>query len=1645
MSAPVPPRRPAHRARRPLTGGALVVPLLLAVALAPYWPPAASPAGAQAPSSPTATGTAQAVTPTPGPRPPQNDPAGPPSAYTLSRSDQLFVTKTQQWPDVPGLSVSGSTYTFSPDVSRVSNATPFVDTGVPAGDPSWPLLPVRGRFTDALHEQALVLSQANDCVGPETCTYTLLLGQAAGGTTGVPVWLRRVQGAGGGSPVAVAAGDLDGRISAQGFPNDEVAVASLNPDGTLRVDVVDYNVAPGDAVDTAPAVALPAVGTPATGPGSLGVAVGDFDSDGQNEIAVLWQGAGCAVAAPGCLSVPHLTVLRYTNTGRARSLAALSADVPLPATLLAGSPATDMGFQMVVGDFDGQGTDQLAVSYVVQDATFAVLGFARGDETFTVNRFVAVTDEFTGKAYCPASGCSSGAARLPPQLTSGLFWYDEASGHGLNRRQLAMTALRNWTPGSGGELVLQLYDVGFDASTCVQSQTPQSQPPCPLAVNNLLAQGGINLVSFGDSAGSTVVPTVSLAAGSFQGLILNPSSPAQVPWFVAVGLSGLVGSTSQASATVNYYRIDAGTNPGLYGLTQLFQSDQEPSATAPRLLAYDPAGDSLVLGAPLVFRVGGNYVPSYILQDPPKHLDWIPPQDPSETHGSWLNVDRSDSYNLTVAQTTTEDYSSQTTTGTDWTIGGSVSVNVTASTQEGLGKIANAGGGLDVSTEVGGQYDTNHSSYTQDSSSYSKSFTGATDDDDLIYGAERTWSVYRYPILGRPLKDRQGNLILGPNGQPQYGFYEVTLPGSTAEFGPTGGRNFGDWYQPVHQNGNALSYPPLGGNNLVPLDPGVLGPALPLAGAPPPAQLPQPLLNQGYGVGATGTSIQLAIAGTTGSGNTTSTSGTLSESADIDAGVSGGLYLGVAEVSACADVDVKFNNSNSWSALSTSSSSTTSSNTFTVIQNEAAQANFAYDAATAYYVDPAGVYRAAHAVNLLASTEGGAEWKQYYGGRPDPALNLPNRMVMTYSQVDKANDIPNFNNSDSRQLIRGFFALHPDAALGGGSGPLTAGAPFANPTDGDTVQLQVRVHNYSLDTAATRVPVEFWAVARDASDEHNVGQLTRLGTVTLDSIPPLGWVPANFLWGTTGLAPQGAQLYRIFVIVARNDPSLGAADPWNNVAHAWADRYNDPATVDGTPPGCGLLHCARLTDPFTGKDEILEAGQNKQGFGEVTIFPRSPAPAPLAAAGGAAQASRAPQAATPLRFGSGGLSVTNPSAGAAARTGLNATAGAAAAPTTDSVQEVRVHLAAAAATALGNSFCNDNNNSATLAVYEGDPAQGGELVGMKRVRGLAGSGPAGRWVTLPWTPRTAGRRQLVARLYGAGDDPRASPAQLTADVDVSPAAEPPATLQRLQDVVGVVWLPADLRAALAARVQTANAAVLAGDQPGARAALTALAAQATAAQGSTVSGMSVSRLTGLVDALLAQPAIAAFCLPASAAPAAPAGVPGPTATPAAGALPPCAPGAGAGTVTPTATGTPGTATPTPAGTPATATATTTPAASGTPGTPAAGGTGSPTPPASGSPTPGTGSPTPVRTATPPPTVVPPPLPPPLAPPTVVPPPLAPPTTAPAAPAGPPRASDGQHLGLQPAAVQAAFRATHGDAAEARWAAEHEAELNRPTP
>ena len=263
----------------------------------------------------------------------------------------------------------------------MASSTPYADTGVPAGDPSWPLLPVRGRFTDPLHEQALLLSQANDCAGTGAAAPTR------------SSWARRRPARHAACPLAPA-----GAGPRRGEPGGRRRRRPGRPGRARRASPTTRSSSP-TAAPTAPCRSTCSTTTPPRGrrwrrpprwrcPPSAPRPPGPARSAwgwGTSTRTARTRSPSCG-RAPGAPAAgarrasrcPTSPILRYTNTGRTRSLAVLQADVPLPAALLTGSPAPDMGFQMAVDDFDGQGRDLLAVSYVDQDAALAVLGFARG-------------------------------------------------------------------------------------------------------------------------------------------------------------------------------------------------------------------------------------------------------------------------------------------------------------------------------------------------------------------------------------------------------------------------------------------------------------------------------------------------------------------------------------------------------------------------------------------------------------------------------------------------------------------------------------------------------------------------------------------------------------------------------------------------------------------------------------------------------------------------------------------------------------------------------------------------------------------------------------------------------------------------------------------------------------------------------------------------------------------------------------------------------------------------------------------------------------------------------------------------------------------------------------------------------------------
>lgn len=629
-------------------------------------------------------------------------------------------------------------------------------------------------------------------------------------------------------------------------------------------------------------------------------------------------------------------------------------------------------------------------------------------------------------------------------------------------------------------------------------------------------------------------------------------------------------------ARVAYLRLEGAA------LKEVFSSDQRKTGAVYDVTAYDDRGQSLVLGAPSVLTYSNLARTDMIVQDPPKHADWLCDQKAKTC--AWYNVDRTEAYNVLVSNTTGQTYSSKTHTTSDWDIGGSASVSNKTTIEEGLFGVAKIGGSLEVGGTIARSHSEKGDSYDGNSSSYELKVSQATNDDDLIGGRQQTVYDFRYPILGRTLNDASGKPIPNPGdpSKPLYPFYEIVLPGPTVPIAVGGGRNF-DWYQPLHENGNALSYPQVSGGGVdVSAD---AGPPVNLAGGG--GTIPQPLINTPYFVDRTSTSPDLTIKGATSGGSDTTTSDTLAGSVDVKTSLSAKVQVGVAKGSNETHVDLKFDDSKTTGTQKMADHEVSSAKSFTLTQDEAAISSQAYQAATAYYYAKDGTTKVTHAVDLLASNAGKQFWADHYTGHADPALNLPNRLEMQYDVYNKTYDIPGFWPTVTRQMIRGFFVLHPNDP----KSPLTSGAPLSgDPADGDKVVLAVRVSNYSLDTAAHNVLVRFEAVPVDAANVEVLGPPRLIDTTTVPSIAPRGVQVANITWDTTGFGPgTGGQQYRVFVTV---DPNATIPD----AIHGWQNRFpNYPATVDGTPKG------QRLIDPRTGQPEMLEPGQNKQGFQLVTV------------------------------------------------------------------------------------------------------------------------------------------------------------------------------------------------------------------------------------------------------------------------------------------------------------------------------------------------------------------------------------------------------------------------------------------------------------
>ncbi|RLB68824.1 MAG: hypothetical protein DRH03_09335, partial [Deltaproteobacteria bacterium] len=657
------------------------------------------------------------------------------------------------------------------------------------------------------------------------------------------------------------------------------------------------------------------------------------------------------------------------------------------------------------------------------------------------------------------------------------------------------------------------------------------------------------------SSGSGIIPHFDLAVGNFIGHGSDGKSTSPLEQ-VAVSynyysLEGYNCDSYNNNCTpyVNQQITLVGIDGDLKKTATIWQGEKQeidhhtpPMPTT--IIALDNDGDSYILGNPAHISISDYHSLDYIIQEPPKHIDYLPVT-AGVFDGKWELVNVSvfeDFYTeLKDDQSTTVTTTAKSTSSQS--IGGSASIDVKSTVSENAA-LESAEASVEVKAKISYQYDSSEESWNSQYSSREISFDGQAVWDDFLIGSISQLDIWRYPIIGYQNPDAS---------QPPYSYMEIILPGSNTKIsGP--GKAVADWYQPLHQNGNLLSYPLI--NDDFPRDLGSF--------TLPDGSMVQDTMNErtSYNYGGVAQDLSISWSEKAGSGSKKSHKNTLGESADIKVGVKAKASVGVASDETDVDVDVNFNNTNSWGGAETSSCITSESKGITVAV-PASGSEDGYSFMPAIYVTSGtGTLKVAYAVNPLGSSSGELWWKKQYGNRPDPALNLPNRFMWHEKDSEHLLGYWTFSKKMTRMEMRGFFMRHNEPDKVSGNYELIAGPPV----EGETIRLCARIYNFALNQqhSLADIDVRFESIQLDdGGNEIGVRELVGDTTVSLgylddgsgDSMKE-AWVA----WNTTGKASTNG--YRFYVTI---DPENEIENELHEL-HAVADDAEAvDVDIDGNP------------------------------------------------------------------------------------------------------------------------------------------------------------------------------------------------------------------------------------------------------------------------------------------------------------------------------------------------------------------------------------------------------------------------------------------------------------------------------------------------
>ncbi|NLT36423.1 MAG: S-layer homology domain-containing protein [Gaiellales bacterium] len=909
----------------------------------------------------------------------------------------------------------------------------------------------------------------------------------------------------------IAAGDLDGLLwdydptddIEDSAPRDEVVVAYARPsaDGQLPIALVVLDF--GTASESLPAASAQvfasasgkldatSIGTMAIRPmdNALAMETADFDSDGRDEIAVAY------LSAPGRLTIDvfRLNAVK-DSTGR------VTRSLQLAGTGTADLPAGSSWFanlSSAAGDFDGEGRAELALGTSTFSTDLKVGEQVRvfrfdGSGTLTVGQ-VTVTD-----LVADDMGGQFGAyGRV--QVAAGLFTYDPATGFHLGRRQLAVAYALS------GTATLRTIQYGSELNATL---SPLIQAP-------------------------GFVSSFSLAAGRFQGADGNSTDPS---WSVVLTGWKHLDPVADDAFVAHVYRPARGAAPALTFSSAETTSSAPATGTRLAVVAVDRDGDSLMLGVPVHFTVEDLVTTDYVIQEPPKHAFW------DQNAGQIVNVNRTDDFFIELLSSTGGELSTSHKQSSSYVLGSSEEFTAGGALKSNVNiEILNIGNetALDFSSVWGREASDAASSYNSTYVSVPRGFTARTSRDDLLFYSTQVLDIWRYRIYG--LEAEAG----------VYPFVDFVVPGPMNDLVVKAAGLDKKWYQPVHENGNILSYPQRSNN--LPEDLGSY-------------TLPGGSVYRGLMYGnvieywnGTYGSTSLEWSSASGGGSDRSLSHTLKENSSLKmtAKVSGEV-LG-SGLSASASYALGLSENSSWGDTTTRDSTLTNSVGFR-LQKPPGVSKYAYAFYPSIYATEDGTIKATYAVDPLASDSGEEFWLTEYGQKKDLALNLPSR----FFSDDKAETGYSVETGDNRKKIRGFFVRQFDERTGtyfnANENALRAGEPLT---------LQVRVYNYAVENKGeTAVPagykVRFSYIPFSTLPYGESGSRQTIGEVTINQpLLPQQYTTVSTQW--TPVVPDGvtSQSYRVYVEL----------DPDNMVD----EKYE--------------------TEPLG----VLDPGQNNEGWVQVTV------------------------------------------------------------------------------------------------------------------------------------------------------------------------------------------------------------------------------------------------------------------------------------------------------------------------------------------------------------------------------------------------------------------------------------------------------------